>query len=203
MLPAENSLRADAQRNRAKLIATALTAFTADPNVALETIARRAGVGIGTLYRHFPTREALTEAVYRSELTRLCDGAAELLESMAPEVALREWFGRYLEFVSTKRGMAEALRAVIASGAVSSAQTREHLSAAIACILDAGADDGTLRDDVAPQVVSACLAGVLLASGAPDQHDQANQMLDLLRDGLRKPRETVRSHTPGETSSAP
>lgn len=177
--------RADAQRNRGKLIAAALAAFTADPDATLESIAQAAGVGIGTLYRNFPTREALTEAVYRSELERLCDSAAELLTDEPPEVALRAWFGRYLDFVSTKRGMAEALRAVIASGAINSSQTREHLNEAIAAILAAGARTGTLRDDVDPGVVSACLAGVLLTSGAPDQREQAERMLDLLTDGLR------------------
>src|SRR5699024_4153503 len=90
---------------------------------ALEAIARDAGVGIGTLYRHFPSREALIEAVYRNELARLCDGADELVAAMPPEEALRTWMARYADFVVTKQGMAEALRAVLASGAITSADT--------------------------------------------------------------------------------
>jgi AcrR family transcriptional regulator len=186
MIPADPPpLRADARRNRDRLIAAALEAFSADAGATLESIAASAGVGIGTLYRHFATREALTEAVYRAELERLCDGAEELLGSLSAKEALRAWFDRYLEFVSTKRGMADALRAIIASGAISSANTRERLNGAIGTILAAGAAEGTLRGDVDPGVVSASLAGILLTSGSPDLHDQARQMLDLLAAGLR------------------
>ena len=113
--------------------------LTASEGVApLETIARKAGVGIGTLYRHFPSREALVEAVYRSELERLCDEGAALLSDLPPDAALRAWMGRYADFVATKRGMAEALRAVIAAGAVTSSQTREQLGGAVEAMLAAG-----------------------------------------------------------------
>jgi AcrR family transcriptional regulator len=97
--------RADAQRNRERLIDAAVAAFSAgqDP-VALESIARDAGVGIGTLYRHFPSRAALVEAVYRSELDRLCRSADALLASQDPADALRAWMERYVDFVRTKRG---------------------------------------------------------------------------------------------------
>ena len=185
--PAE---RADAQRNRQRLIEVALKAFSSGQGkVALEAIAKDAGVGIGTLYRHFPSREALVEAVYRSELARLCDSAEELLDSLPPDEALRTWMGRYADFVGTKRGMAEALRAVIASGAITSSQTRERLSAAIQIMLEAGARIGSLRGDVRPEDVSASLAGILLAAGAPDQREQADRMLALLMDALRAPLE--------------
>ncbi|MEZ0366568.1 TetR/AcrR family transcriptional regulator [Mycobacterium sp. pUA109] len=178
--------RADARRNRERLIAAAVTAFSSgQDNVALEAIARAAGVGIGTLYRHFPSREALVEAVYRRELARLCDGADDLVAELAPDRALRTWMGRYVEFVATKRGMAEALRAVIAAGAIAAVQTRERLNAAIQTLLDAGAAAGSLRADVAADDVTASLVGVVLAAGAPDQREQANRMLDLLVDGLR------------------
>jgi AcrR family transcriptional regulator len=178
--------RADAQRNRQRLIDVALVAFSSGQDkVALEAIAKDAGVGIGTLYRHFPSREALIEAVYRSELGRLCDSAIELLAKHPPDQALRSWIGRYADFVTTKRGMADALRVVIASGAITSTQTRERLSAAIQTMLAAGAEAGTLRSDVLAEDVSASLAGILLASGAPDQRAQTGRMLDLLMDGLR------------------
>jgi AcrR family transcriptional regulator len=178
--------RADAQRNRQRLVEAALAAFSSDgEKVALETIARDAGVGIGTLYRHFPSREALVEAVYRSELARLCSGAGELLDALPPDDALRTWMGRYADFVRTKRGMAEALRAAIASEAITSSQTRERLTSAIQILLDAGEAAGSLRGDVRAEDVVASLAGVLLAAGGPDQHDQAGRMLDLVMDGLR------------------
>ena len=177
--------RADAQRNRARLLDAAAAAFSAEEDPTLDSIARRAGVGIGTLYRHFPTREALVEAVYDGELTRLCDSATQLLNESAPDVALRIWMGRYAEFVATKRGMADALRALIASGTVSRAQTRPRLTAAIQTMLDAGVRAQSLRDDVRAADVTASLAGVLLATGVPDDPDQAGRMLDLLMDGLR------------------
>ncbi|MFF0498272.1 TetR/AcrR family transcriptional regulator [Nocardia aobensis] len=175
--------RRDAQRNRQLLLDAALTAFTGEEGtVSLESIAKSAGVGIGTLYRHFPSREALIEAVYRSELEQLCDQAANLLDHHTPEVALRIWLGRYADFVATKRGMAEALREVIASGAVTSAQTRERLSAAIGSVLDAGVAAGTLRDDVRPEDVTAAMAGATLAG---IDRGQIDRLLDLLLDGLR------------------
>lgn len=177
--------RADAKRNRQRIIAAALDAFSSSQGtVALEAIAREAGVGIGTLYRHFPSREALIEAVYRNELGRLCDGADELVAAMPPDQALRTWMRRYADFVVTKRGMAEALREVIASGAVTSTDTRQRLGAAVRTMLDAGAGE-SLRDDVPAEDVVAGLAGVLLACQQPDQRQQVERLLDLLVDGLR------------------
>ena len=135
--------RADAARNRRRLLDAALAEFTsAEGPVALETIARTAGVGIGTLYRHFPSREALVEAVYRSELERLCRSADDLLADLPPDAALRAWMRRYADFVTTKRGMAEALRAVIATGAVTSSQTRERLAVAVGAMLARGGRGG-------------------------------------------------------------
>ncbi len=184
----------DARRNRQRLIDAALEAFSCgrDP-VALEAIAKEAGVGIGTLYRHFPSREALIEAVYRSELARLCDSVDDLLAELPPDEALHTWMARRAGFVTTKRGMAEALRAVIASGAITFAQTRARLSAAIQTMLDAGVSTGSLRGDVRADDVVSSLAGILLVSGEPDQREQADRMLDLLMDGLR-PRITGPGH---------
>jgi len=174
--------RKDAQRNRQRIIDAATRAFASGPElVKIEAIAREAGVGVGTLYRNFPSREALVEEVYRSELARLSALAAELLADRPPADALREWMRRYQEFVATKHGMAEALRAVIASGAISSGKTREHLNGAIATIIDAGRADGSLRSDVPPADVSASMAGIML--GAADA-EQAGRMLQLLVDGL-------------------
>jgi AcrR family transcriptional regulator len=175
--------RRDAQRNRQRIIDAATRALTtggADP-VKIETIAHEAGVGVGTLYRNFPSREALVEEVYRSELTRLCAMATQLVADRSPADAMREWMRRYQDFVATKHGMAEALRAVIASGAISSGNTREHLEVAIATILGAGRTDGSLRADIQPADVSASMAGIMLTAA---DNDQATRMLQLLVDGL-------------------
>ena len=172
----------DAQRNRQRIVDAATRALTAGPGpVKIETIAQEAGVGVGTLYRNFPSREALVEEVYRSELTRLCVLATQLVAEQPPPAAMREWMRRYQDFVATKHGMAEALRAVIASGAISSGNTREQLEVAIAAILAAGRADGSLRTDVRPADVSASMAGIMLTAA---DVDQAGRMLQLLVDGL-------------------
>jgi AcrR family transcriptional regulator len=175
--------RADAERNRRRLLDAAVGAFAHDDGAALEAIARAAGVGIGTLYRHFPTRAALVEAVYRDEQARLCADAPDLLASHGTAAAaLRAWIGRYAEFVATKRSMGEALRALIAEGTITSGETRRVLGTAIQPTLDAGARDGTLRADVRAEDVVAGLAGaVVMASDA----EQRERLLDLLLAGLR------------------
>jgi len=180
------ALRADARRNRDRLLEVAVRAFSQDgPDTTLDAIAKEAGVGIGTLYRHFPTREALIEAAYRSELARLCDAVPDLLLAMPPDEATRTWMDRYIDYMRTKRGMADALRAVIASGGSPYAQSRDRLVTAITALLRSGAAAGTMRADVGPADVLASLSGVSLAAGEPAQRDQAGRLLDLLMDGLR------------------
>ncbi len=154
--------RADAERNRARLLDAARAAFASgQAAVPLDQIARDAGVGIGTLYRHFPTREALVEALYRKELDDLCASAAALLATRPPAAALRAWMDRFADYVAAKREMADALRAVYASGAVSVSQARERLTAAVQAILDAGVADGTLRADVRADDVVAMIVGIV------------------------------------------
>jgi AcrR family transcriptional regulator len=179
-------LRSDAQRNRDRLLEVAVQAFSREgPDVTLDSIAKAAGVGIGTLYRHFPTREALVEAAYRNELARLCDGVDELVRDQPADVALRQWMDRFVEYMTTKRGMAEALRLVIASGGDPFAQSRGRLTDAVSALLSAGSAAGLIRDDVSAVDVLASLSGVTLAAGDPGQRDQAGRLLDLLMDGLR------------------
>jgi len=178
--------RADAQRNRDRLLEVAVSAFSHQgPDVTLESIAADAGVGIGTLYRHFPTREALIEAAYRNELARLCAGVPELIQTLPADVALRTWMDRFIDYLATKHGMAEALRLVIASGGDPFAKTRESLLEAIGSMLKAGAAQGKLRGDIDSADVMFGISGVSLVAGAPEQRDQAGRLLDLLLDGLR------------------
>jgi AcrR family transcriptional regulator len=178
-------MRADAQRNRDRLLDAAVRAFSLDAEVTLDAIAKDAGVGIGTLYRHFPTREALVEATYRNELAKLCDAVPDLLQTMPPEEATRAWMDRYVDYMATKRGLADALRAVVASGGNPYAQSRGRLVAAITMLLDAGAEAGTIRSDIEPADVLMSLSGITLATSEPAQRAQATRLLDLLTDGLR------------------
>ena len=179
-------LRADARRNREQLLAAAVAAFAADgPEITLESIARSAGVGIGTLYRHFPSREALVDAAYRSELARLCDSVPGLLEARPADRALRAWLELFGEYMTTKHGMADALRMVIASGGDPFAESRRRLVAAFDALLAAGAADGTLRADVSAADVLASASGIWLAAGEPAQRAQAGRLVDLLIDALR------------------
>lgn len=180
------TVRSDARRNRERLLTVARRAFTSgSSSVSLEAIARESGVGIGTLYRHFPTREALVEAVYRAELRTLCDSAEELLAARAADNALREWMERFADYVATKREMADALRASIVSGAITASQARVELAAAARTLLAAGAAAGTLREDARAEDVVVGLVGIFVACGRPDQREQAGRLLDLLLDGLR------------------
>jgi AcrR family transcriptional regulator len=179
-------LRADAQRNRDRVLDAAVHAFSQDgPDVTLESIAKSAGVGIGTLYRHFPTREALVDAAYRNELARLCDSADDLLGAMPADAAIRAWMDHFVDYMTTKRGMAEALRAVIAAGGNPFSESRDRLTAAIATLLAAGAAEGTVRADAEAADVLGSLSGATLVAGEPSQRDNAGRLLDLLMDGLR------------------
>ncbi|RDG36233.1 TetR family transcriptional regulator [Streptomyces corynorhini] len=178
--------RSDARRNREKLLAAARTVFAAaDGAVALEAIAREAGVGIGTLYRHFPTREALVEAVYAAELDEVTASAPALLARFPPEDALRAWMDRYAAFVATKRGMADTLRAGWASGSIATPTTRERVTAVIAAILAEGARTGSLRADVEPEDVTAMLLGVFLSTTASDTPERTGRLFGLVVDALR------------------
>jgi AcrR family transcriptional regulator len=177
-------LRADAQRNRDRLLEVAVLMLSRVPDVTLDAIAKEAGVGIGTLYRHFPTREALIDAAYRNELARLCDSAFDLLRDMPADQALRAWMDRFIDYITTKRGMGDALRALIASGGDPFSESKARLTAAVTTLLQAGAAAGTLRRDIRPEDVLVGLTGMTLAAD-PERRDQTGRLLDLLMDGLR------------------
>lgn len=185
-------VRADAERNRERILDVATRALTtADGSVpvSLEAIARDADVGIGTLYRHFPTRDALVQAVHASELDAVLAKADDLLADHQPDRALRLWMDDYAAFVAGKRGMAESLRALTQSGAVSPSDTRARVTSTIARLLDAGIQAGTARGDVLAEDVAASLVGIFLSldrsSPTAERDAQAARMLDLLFDGIR------------------
>lgn len=179
-------LRADARRNRDRLLAVAAEALLADVEVPLETVAERAGVGIGTLYRHFPNRDALVEAVYRHEVEALCDAAPDLLRGDGPAVdALREWMGRFVQYAATKRGLGAALRAAVGSESPLFAETRQRILGALATLLDACRAEGSVRADTDADDVMRVMWGVWLVPDGPDWDAQVRRLLDLVVNGLR------------------
>ena len=183
------SLRADARFNQERLLEAAAKAFARDgARASLKAIAEDAGVGIGTLYRRFPTREALVAATYRSEVDRVCGTARELLAARKPARALRAWMSTCVEFLTTKQGMAEVLRVVLAGEDELRAATRARLVEAVGLLLEAAraSDDLRRRDDALDALdVLTAIAGIALVADAKDQHAQAERLLDLLFDGLR------------------
>jgi AcrR family transcriptional regulator len=181
-------LRADATRNREQLLEVATRVFTsANTEPSMRAIAREAGVGIGTLYRHFPTRESLVDAVYRDQVTRLTTGAHQLLGQMAAATAMRRWMDLFGDWIATKNGMLGTLLAMIESGQIAHARTRTELLAAIAAILDAGQLAGDIRSDVNAEDVAASLIGVFTVAPLPEHGAKANRLLNILMDGLRPP----------------
>jgi AcrR family transcriptional regulator len=174
-------LRSDAQRNRDDILAAAVRAFTKDANASLEGIAKAAGVGIGTLYRHYPTREVLVEAAYRTEIEKLCDAAPALLEKHAPDVALARFLERFIDHMLTKRGMVEALRAVVAAaGKTPLNQSLAMIAAAVAPIIEAGKAEGLQRDDVTVDDFITVKGAVVFAGP-----EKGRRLAAILLDGLR------------------
>ncbi|MGW2587499.1 TetR/AcrR family transcriptional regulator [Streptomyces virginiae] len=179
-------LRADAQRNRDKILAAAVRVFTEQGLEAhFERIAKEAGVGTGTLYRNFPTKEALIEAAYRNEVARLCDSVPTLLASLPPYEALRAWTRRFIDYATAKMGMADAMRAVLAAGTDPYTDSRRMIQDALTSLMDACAAAGAIRADISSTDMFAALAGIALTSAGPDRRDQAERLLNLNLDGLR------------------
>jgi len=178
-------LRADARQNQERVLQVAAEAFAREgAGASLKAIAHQAGVGIGTLYRRFPTRETLVEAVYRGEVERLCAAAPELLAGLAPLDALRAWMRRFVDFMAAKHGMADALKAVLASED-ERMRTRGLLRDALAALLDAGVAAGAIRPGIDPYDLLMSLGGATLIAPGPDQRDLALRLLDLTLDGVR------------------
>ena len=181
--------RADALRNRARLLEAAAETFSAGgPEASLEAVAKRAGVGIGTLYRHFPTREALFEAVYRHEVGQLAELAERLGREAPPVDALRRWLHANVRLVATKKGMIAAL-ALAAKGPPSElfAHSFERLRSAAGALLERAVRAGEIRDDVGPEDLLRALAGVFYnVPQAPGWQATAQRMADIFVDGLRR-----------------
>jgi AcrR family transcriptional regulator len=179
--------RADARRNYERLLAAATAAFAehgAD-DVSLEEIARRAGVGIGTLYRHFPVRQALLEAVYKEQVDALDALGAKLLTAESPGVALGEWLRAFVAFGRTKRSLSAALVATIGRDAALISECSMILRRRTQELLNRAQDAGEARQGVRPEDILRLTHGLIMASeAAPADPDQQERMLSLLIGGL-------------------
>jgi AcrR family transcriptional regulator len=193
----DRPLRADAVRNRELLLTAAAAAFAArGADVPLEDIARDAGVGIGTLYRHFPTRDLLVQAVYRHEVDILCESADQLLATLPPDQALAEWMQLFVRHVATKRGMLSVLKPMMSADATFFAQTRGRAVATATKLLDAGVAAGTVRSDIKGDDLLRAVGGICMSTDQ-ERSEASDRLVGLLFDGLRHG--TVAGSTPAAT----
>ena len=185
--PASRGPRKDAARNRVRVLEAAKAVFSAGgEGASLEAVARTAGVGIGTLYRHFPTREALFEAVYRREVDELADLAERLrLENVAPTEALRRWLTSNVEFVATKKGMVAALALAAQPPGDLMAYSSDRLTQAIGGLLERAVAAGEIRDDIGPGDLLRALVGMCYMHDRPGWRESVVRMLGVLVDGMR------------------
>jgi AcrR family transcriptional regulator len=179
--------RADAERNRNRLIEVAKAAFAdIGPEVSLEEIARIAGVGIGTLYRHFPTRGAMLEAVYRHEVTQIAEAAARLLETKTPVEALRAWMGLLIDYIVTKRIIVAALNSLAGGTADLFASSGVLIKSAVSLLVERAVAAGEIRRDIDPIDLLYALVGFANANNAPGWEPSARRLIDILIAGLKR-----------------
>jgi AcrR family transcriptional regulator len=179
--------RADTRRNHERILTAAAESLARSDGVSFNAIAKKAEVGVGTVYRHFPTPEALILAVYRREVQHLVEVVPVLLEMHAPEDAFRAWTIDHLaHYMMTKRGLADALRAVAPSHGELPVNAYDTLVEAIATLLKANVQAGTVRADLDPETVLRGLGGLLYLDRNGDWKSQAARLADLLWRGMRE-----------------
>jgi len=179
--------RADCERNRQLLIDAAKAGFAeVGLNVSLEEIARRAGVGIGTLYRHFPSREAVVEAVYRREVEQLAEAVPQLLETSPPGDALHRWMHLFVDYIATKRLIAPSLGAAAGRTSTLHATSAELITRAISTLVKRAVASGEVRKDIDPSDLLRAMVGVSYGNPDAGWEASARRLIDLLMDGLRR-----------------
>jgi AcrR family transcriptional regulator len=180
--PKERKPRADAQRNRERILEVAKRAFTRDgSDISLDDVAREAGVGPGTLYRHFPTREALLESVYRAEVERLAHEQHRLTDALPARDALRAWMQLFVDYIATKKIIAPALNSMVGC---ESSELFEYsgklIRAAIGTLVSRAIESGDVRADIDPLDLLRALVGVSNVASAPDWQQSAKRLVDIL-----------------------
>ena len=176
----------DGVRNRERLLEAAKAVFSAGgTDVGLDAVARQAKVGIGTLYRHFPTREALFEAVYRREVEQLAALAQSLAADPSPVEALRQWMHANVEFVATKKGMSSALAVAVKSSSDLSVYSVDRLTQALGSLLRGAIDAGEIRGDIGPADLLRTIIGLCYIHEQPGWQERVLRLLDVFLDGMR------------------
>jgi len=184
--PVERKPRTDAQRNRERILEVAKEAFTrSGANTSLDDIAKQAGVGAGTLYRHFPARDALLEAVYRTEVEKLAAAERELSEKLPPVEALRAWMLLFVDYIATKQIIAPALNTLVGGPSKVYEATRAQIQGAIDALVKRAIKSGDIRKDLDPFDLLRALIGVSNVASSPDWQQSARRLVDILITGSR------------------
>src|ERR1700719_1413776 len=184
--PAQRKPRMDAQRNRARILEVAKDAFArSGAGASLDDIAKQAGVGAGTLYRHFPTRDALLEAVYRTEVEKLAAAEKKLAESMPPIEALRAWMMLFVDYIATKKIIAPALNAMVGGHSKVIEASYAQTQAAMRALVKRAIESGEMRRDIDAVDLLKALVGVAFMSASPDWQQSARRLVDILISGSR------------------
>ncbi len=179
--------RADSVRNRERVLKAAKAVFAeGGPDGSLEGVARRAGVGVGTLYRHFPNRQTLFEAVYRREVEQLAELAEQLGTDLPPLEALRRWMHANVEFVATKKGMSAALAVAVHNSSGLTAYSMDRLGRALEILLRRAANAGAIRDDISAEDILRTVVGLCYTHDKPGWQGNVLRLLDVFVDGMRR-----------------
>jgi AcrR family transcriptional regulator len=194
--------RADALRNHERVLEAAKAVFSVGgPDASLEAVARQAGVGIGTLYRHFPTREALFEAVYRREVEQLVELAGQLKADALPVEALRRWLRANVEFVATKKGMSAALALAAHGSSHLTAYSLDRLTGAVGDLLRRAVEAEEIRADISPEDLLRALVGICYTQDKPGWQANVLRLVDVFVDGLCRPPNTGSPNTGSSTAA--
>lgn len=185
-LPATRKPRTDAQRNRERILEVAKQAFTRyGANASLDDIAKEAEVGAGTLYRHFPNRDALIEAVYRTEVEKLANAEQEFAKTKPPVEALRAWMLLFVDYIAAKHIIAPVLNTFVGGPNKLYECSRDHVQGAIERLVERAQKSGDIRKDLVPFDLLRALIGVSNVATTPDWQQSARRLVDILISGSR------------------
>jgi AcrR family transcriptional regulator len=185
-LPAKRKPRADAERNRDRVLEVAKEVFTrSGADASLDDIAKQAGVGPGTLYRHFPSREVLIEAVYRTEVEKLAAAERTLADTMPPVEALRAWMLLFVDYIATKKIIAPALNTLLGGPSKVFEASHAVIWGAMRALVKRAIKTGDIRKDLDPIDLLRALIGVSNLASSPDWQQSARRLVDILITGSR------------------